>query len=149
MRAMIIVAAMVTAISTTAQNNITANIIEGGKALVDLIRVFKAPKSAMYPQNIIEKKDSCSIKGVCDVCFKNSTDTALYISLYRRNGNAYETNVLTMRVLPKAFEYLFDIRSGIYKFKIEMDGEDDERVLYREGEIKLVACQNIFREIKF
>jgi hypothetical protein len=150
MRVLILGVAIVIAISTTAQNNTAYNIIEGGKTIVELIRIFKAPREAMYPQNnIVEKKDSCSIRNVCDLSFKNSTDTGLYISLYRRNGNTYEPNVLTMRILPKAFEYLYEIKSGIYKVKIEMDGEDEERVLYREGEMKLVACQNVFKEIKF
>jgi hypothetical protein len=150
MRVLILSASIAIAISTTAQNNTAYNIIEGGKTIVELIRIFKAPREAMYPQNtFVEKKDSCVVKNVCDVSFKNSTDTALYISLYRRNGDKYDTNVLTMRVLPKALEYLYEIRSGIYKFKIEMDGEDENRVLYREGEIKLVACQNVFKEIKF
>ena len=103
----------------------------------------------MYPRNIVEKKGSCSLKGVCDLSFKNSTDKGLYISLFKRNGNTYEANVLTMKVLPNAQEYLYELKSGIYKFKIEIDNEDDERVVYREGEMKLEACENIIKEIKF
>jgi hypothetical protein len=55
-----------------------------------------------------------------------------------------------MKVLPKNQECWYDLKSGIYKFKIEIEGEDDdERIMYREGEMKLVACENVFREIKF
>jgi hypothetical protein len=104
----------------------------------------------VYLQPVVEKKDSCSVKNVCDLLFKNSTDKGLYISLARRNGNVYEANVLTMKVLPKNQECWYELRSGIYKFKIEIEGEDDEeRIMYREGEMKLVACENVFREIKF
>ena len=141
------VAALIT-FSASSQNNTASNIIEGGKVVVELVRVFKAPRQAVYSQNIIEKKDSCTVKSVCDLCFKNSTDKGLYISLYKRNGNTYETNVLTMKVLPKAQECVFEVRSGIYKFKIEIE-DDDERIVYREGEMKLIACENIFKEIKF
>ena len=140
---------MIITINAPAQNNTASNIIEGGKTVVELIRVFKAPRYTMPPQAIVEKKDSCSLKNVSDLSFKNSTDKGLYISLYKRNGSTYEPNVLTMKVLPKALECLYELRAGIYKFKIEIDGEDDERIVYREGEMKLVACENIIREIKF
>lgn len=116
---------------------------------MELIRVFKAPKYAMYPQNIVEKKDSCSLKNVCDLSYKNSTDKDLYISLYRRNGNTYEANVLTIKVLPKAQEWFYELKSGVYKFRIEIDNGDDKRTIYREGELKLIACESVFKEIKF
>jgi hypothetical protein len=150
MRKIILSAAILFNLAAPAQNNTTTNIIECGKTLVELVRVFKAPKQAVYLQPVVEKKDSCSVKNVCDLLFKNSTDKGLYISLARRNGNVYEANVLTMKVLPKNQECWYELRSGIYKFKIEIEGEDDEeRINYREGEMKLVACENVFREIKF
>ena len=149
MRRMILSAVALMTISVQAQNNTASNIIEGGKTLVELVRVFKTPRNTMTTPAIVERKDSCSIKNVSDISFKNSTDKGLYISLYKRNGSVYEANVLTMKVLPKAQETVFELRAGIYKFKIEIDGEDDERTIYREGEMKLVACENIVREIKF
>jgi hypothetical protein len=149
MRRMILSAVALMAVSAQAQNNTASNIIEGGKTLVELVRVFKAPRNTMPAPAIVEKKDSCSIKNVSDLSFKNSTDKGLYISLYKRNGSAYEPNALTMKVLPKAQETIFELRSGIYKFKMEIDGDDEKRIVYREGEMKLVACENILREIKF
>lgn len=148
MRAFILVAAMSITANTTAQNTTTSNIIEGGKTLVELVRVFKTPRTAMGQQNIIEKKDSCAIKDVSDLCVKNSTARPLVVSLYRRNGNGYDANVLTMKVLPKAYEYLFALKSGIYKFKIQLEGDDEELTVYREGEMKINACENVFKEIK-
>ena len=132
-----------------AQSNTASNIIEGGKTLVELVRVLKAPAYQAAQQNITEKVDSCRLKNLSDLSFKNSTDTALYITLTKRNGSAYETNTLTMKILPKAREYLYELRAGIYKYTIEMDGEEEKRVLYREGEMKLSACENSFQEIKF
>ena len=45
-------------------------------------------------------------------------------------------------------ECLYELKSGIYKFKIEIEGEDEKRIVYREGELKLIACENIVKEIK-
>lgn len=149
MRTLLLPVVVLISFNATSQNNTASHIIEGGKALVELVRIFKAPRYAMYPQPIVERKDSCFLKSVSDLCFKNITDKGLYISLFRRNGNTYEANVLTMKVLPRAFEYLYELRSGIYKFKIEIDGDDDDRIVYREGEMKLVACENMIREIRF
>ena len=149
MRKLLLPVVVLITFNASSQNNTASNIIEGGKALVELVRVFKAPKYAMYPQPIVEKRDSCSLKSVCDLSFKNSTDKGLYISLFKRNGNTYEANVLTMKILPNALECLYELKSGIYKFKIEIDNDDDERAVYREGEMKLVACENVIKEIKF
>ncbi len=138
-------------ISAAAQNNTASNLIEGGKTLVELVRVFKTPKNniannAAPPQPI--KTDSCAIKNISDISFKNSTAKSLYITLVKRNGAVYETQFLTIKVLPKALEYFYELRTGVYKLKIETDGENDKRILYREGEIKLAACDNTIKEIK-
>lgn len=148
MRKLILSAIVLINFNASSQSNTASNIIEGGKTLVELVRVFKAPRYAIYPQNFVEKKDSCVLKNICDLSFKNSTGKGLYISLFKRNGNLYEANVLTMKVLPKAMECLYELKSGIYKFKIEIEGEDEKRIVYREGELKLIACENIIKEIK-
>ena len=132
----------------SAQNNTAANIIEGGKTLVELVRVFKMPKYLLAPvQPLVERKDSCSVKNICDFTIKNSTGKPLLISLYRRNGNIYEASALSLKILPKNQETLYELKAGIYKVKFETE-EDEVKRLFREGEIKLNACENIFREIK-
>lgn len=138
-------------LTATSQNTTASDIIEGGKVIVELVRVLKMPAWSGYQQHVVEKVDSCKLKGVSDLCYKNSSGKSLYISLYKRNvnGNGYETSVLTMMVLPRNQECWYELRAGIYKFKIETEGEDEERVLYREGEMKLAACENFVREIKF
>ena len=147
MRTFILAAAVMAAASTTAQNNITSNIIEGGKTLVELVRVIKTPKTSMGQQNAVEKKDSCAIKNVSDMYIRNLTANPLIVSLYRRNGNGYETNALSVKVLPKNQEFLYELRSGIYKMKIEMETADTKKI-FREGELKIEACSNVFKEIK-
>lgn len=147
MRTLILAAAIVTAANTTAQNNVTTNIIEGSKALVEIVRVFKTPKAAMGQQPAVEKKDSCAMKSISDVCIMNSTANPVMVSLYRRNGAVYETSALSVKVLPKSKEYLYDVRSGIYKMKIEMEVGDVKK-LFKEGEMKVNACENVYKEIK-
>lgn len=149
MRTLIVAAAALINVNTAAQNNTTANIIEGGKTLVELVRVFKTPKFTFshQPAPVIEKKDSCVFKNISDISIKNSTTKPLLVSIYRRNGNLYEAGVLSMKILPKNQETLYELKAGIYKIKYETE-EDDEKQVIREGEIKLIACTNIFKEIK-
>ena len=147
MSKLILSAVTIIAFTASAQNNTASNIIEGGKTLVELVRVFKMPKYVMSQQSIVEKKDSCTVKNTTDFSVKNSTEKSLLVSLYRRNGNIYEASVLSLKILPKNQENLYEIKAGIYKIKYEME-EDDVKKIIRQGEIKLIACENIFKEIK-
>lgn len=135
-------------LTATAQSNTTAHIIEGGKTLVELVKVFKMPRYAMVHQPLVEKKDSCALKSITDFTIKNSTPNPLLVSLYRRNGNVYEPGVLSLKILPKNQETIYEIRAGIYKMKFETEDEEDEKKIFREGEIRIISCENIFREIK-
>ena len=115
---------------------------------MELVRVFKMPRYFMpLPQPVVEKKDTCLIKNISDFTIKNSTNKTLLVSLYRRNGNIYEPGVLSLKILPKNQETLYELKAGIYKMKFETE-EDEEKKVFREGEIKLNACENIFKEIK-
>ena len=150
MRKYLLLAVCMYATSVRAQNNTASNLIEGGRTLVELVRIFKTPKNnvAAGTQTIPLKTDSCAIKNISDLCFKNTTAKSLYVSLFKRNGNNYEGSVLTIKILPKTQECWYELKSGIYKFKIEVDGDDDKKVIYREGEMKLLACENVVKEIK-
>ncbi len=152
MRTTILSAIALLHVTATAQNNTTANIIEGGKTLVELVRVFKTPKTLLVqqPLQFVEKKDSCAVKNISDISIKNSTDKPLLVSVYRRNGNVYEANVLSLKILPKNQETIYELKAGIYKIKYAAEAEDDEEETktIKEGEIKLIACTNFFKEIK-
>lgn len=150
MKKLILLAVAVVTITASAQNNTAANIIEGGKVLAELVRVFKTPKSAFVqpPIALTEKKDSCAVKSISDVSIKNSTDKPLLVSVYKRNGNLYEPGVISMKILPKNQETIYELKAGIYKIKYETEDKDDDKKTIREGEIKLMACVNIFKEIK-
>jgi hypothetical protein len=147
MRTLIVVAAALININATAQNNTAANLIEGGKTLVELVRVLKAPKTSLISEPVVEKKDSCSVKNTTDICIKNSTGKPLLVSLFRRNGNLYEPGVLSLKILIKNQECLYELKSGVYKIKLETE-ENGVKTSFREGEIKLNACENFYKEIK-
>ncbi|MEI7735955.1 MAG: hypothetical protein WCI49_10835 [Ferruginibacter sp.] len=146
----IVVALCFFVVAARAQNSTASNLIEGGKTLVELVRVFKTPKNNVTSTSIQNpgKIDSCAIKNISDCCFKNSTAKSVYISLYKRNGATYEAIPLTIKVLSKSQECWYELRAGIYKFKIEIDGEDDKKITFREGEMKLGACENAVKDIK-
>lgn len=146
MRKLIFSAVILISVSAGAQNNTASNIVEGGKTLVELVRVFKTPKSSML-QPVVEKTDSCKIKSISDLCIKNSTGKPLLVSVSKRNGNAYETAVLTIKVLAKSYEWIYELKSGIYKLKLETE-ESGLKKIFQEGEIKLNACENLIKEIK-
>jgi hypothetical protein len=148
MRAFIVTAVAFISINTSAQNNTAANIIEGGKTLVELVRVFKTPKTTLVSETpAVKRVDSCAIRSTTDICIKNSVGKPLLVSLFRRNGNTYETALLSLKILPKNQECLYELKSGVYKIKLETE-ENGIKTSLREGEIKLNACENVFREIK-
>jgi hypothetical protein len=96
MRTLILAAVVIITGNAAGQNNTTANIIEGGKTLVELVRVFKTPKNSLISETLVEKKDSCAAKNTRDLCLKNSTGKRLLVSFYRRNGNLYEAGILSL-----------------------------------------------------
>ena len=98
MRAFILFALVLINIKASAQNNTSANIIEGGKTLVELVRVFKTPKNFLNSEPFTPKKtDSCAMKNTTDICVKNSTGKPLLVSFFRRNRNVYEATVLSLK----------------------------------------------------
>lgn len=149
MRKLFLSVMVLTAITGSAQNNTASNIIEGGKTLVDLIRVFKTPKLAMAELRQTRNNsstDSCVIKGIADIGYKNNSGRAMIVSLYKRSNNQYVTVPLTLKISNNSQEFLFEIQSGIYKYKIEYE-EGEKKIVYKEGEIKISSCEKIVKEI--
>ena len=147
MRTLLLSLLALAACSVSAQNNTASTIIEGGKTLVELVRVFKTPKTtlAQQPVSFAERKDSCAVKNISDISIRNSTDRSLLVTVYRRNGNAYEPGGLSFKIMARNQETIYELKAGIYKIKYET--EDDKKII-QEGEIKLLSCINLFKEIK-
>lgn len=126
----------------------TNNFIEGGKTLVELISVLKKnkPSGPASLANKTDDKDSCAIKQQSDLCFKNSSAKDLVISLYKRKDAGYEVQPFTMKVIAKKQECWYELHSGIYKYRIETE-TGAAKMLFSEGEMKLLPCENMQREI--
>jgi len=128
----------------------TQQIVEGSKTLVELIKVIKTPRQNLNAQNFTTANptaaDSCAIKHRSDLCYKNSSSKVLSISIYKRNGDTYDTTPFTMKVLAQKQECWYELRAGIYKYKIEQDAVSG-KTLVNEGEFKLEPCENMLREI--
>lgn len=144
MRSLILAAAIIIACTSTAQNNTASNIIEGGKTLVELVRVFKSSKNVLPQQNLTENKDSCSIKNLGDICYKNVSGNNITISLFKRTGQVYAT-ALTLKIANNGQECLYELQAGVYKYKIE---SGEQKLVLNEGELKLNACDKLMKEIK-
>ena len=123
-----------------------SNLLEGGKTLIELIKVIKPQKNNPGATSY-QSPDSCSIKKIADISFKNRMDKTIIISLYFRMGNSYEPQPFSLQLLPSSQESLYDVRAGIYKYKIETDSSG-QRALLHEGELKLAPCEKAAKDIK-
>src|SRR4051812_17993412 len=112
MRSLILAAAIIIACTSTAQNNTASNIIEGGKALVELVRVFKSSKNALPQPNLTENKDSCYIKNLADICYKNLSGNNITISFFKRTGQTYAP-ALTIKIATNSKECLYELQAGV------------------------------------
>lgn len=130
--------------------NTAYTIIEGSRTLVELIKVFRTPRQQIAADrrtgNGSSLVDSCEIRQRSDLCYSNKSSRSLVITIYRRMDDGYEAQPFTMKVLSQKEECWFEMRAGIYKYRIELDATPT-RVLLREGEFKLESCENMKREI--
>ena len=76
MRKLILVLLINGSLLALAKSNLTTSVIEVGRTLVDLVRVFRVPKTMLYPsaRNSTATVDSFYSKGLADVSYK--TDLA-------------------------------------------------------------------------
>ena len=132
-----------------AQGNPVTEVVEGGKALVELIKIFKSPRQKLKA-NVNEESspvaDSCATLQRSDLCFKNATGNSLIVSIYKRNGDSYAAQPFTIKILSQNEECWYEMKAGIYKYRIEIDAGLSKSVM-REGEFRLEACENMQREI--
>jgi hypothetical protein len=128
--------------------NPVSEVVEGGKALMELIKVIKSPKQN---KNVVHGEtqvvtDSCAILQRSNVCFVNHTSKSIVVSIYKRNGEGYSTQPYTNKVLSQNEECWYDLRSSIYKYRIEIENGISKSIL-REGEFRLEPCENVRKEI--
>lgn len=153
MRKLIFLLPVFLCLKNSAQKNTVNNIIEGGRVVADILRIIKTPKNSVaYSAGIVQPSitttDSCAAKSLANICYKNSSGKNLYITLYKRNGNVYAALPLTLVMPVNSKECLYEIQSGIYKYKIEYENEEEEKIILREGEMKIAACDDKQEELK-
>lgn len=130
-----------------AQNAITSDLVEGGKTLVELIKVIRTPRTPTTTTVSYINADSCGIKKLADISFKNKTDKTVVVSLFLRIGNAYDARPLILTLAALSQESLYELKAGVYKYKIERD-EGGQKIVMHEGELKLQPCDQAVKEIK-
>lgn len=134
---------------TAKTQSATENLIEGGKALIQLITTLKKEKGASFALTSKNSRvDSCATKQLADLCFKNSSSKDLGVMLYRRTDTGYEPQPFTVKMLPGKQECLLELKSGIYKYRVEADKGIRDKMLLSEGEFKLNPCDNLKKELK-
>ncbi len=149
MRKLVVIAAICIPAVLQAQNALTSDLVEGGKTLVELIKIIRAPRivAAVGTLPEISYADSCKIKNLADISFKNRTGKPVLVSLYLRTGNTYAPDPLFLTVSSINQESLYELKTGIYKYKVEAV-KADEKYTMHEGELKLEPCDKLVREIK-
>ena len=129
-----------------AQSSISSDIVEGGKALIELFKVIRTPR-VQTAATLYDNGDSCGSKRLADIRFKNKTDKSVVVSLFLRVGNAYDAKPLILTLAALSQESLYELKAGVYKYKIETEIEGKKVVLH-EGELKLQPCDKAIKEIK-
>lgn len=146
MKTYLLIAVMCIPAILQAQRASISDYLDGGKTLIELIKVIKPQKTALSAASY-SSPDSCVVRKKSDISYKNKTEKTMLVSLYFRAGNIYEPQPLSIMLAPSSQESLYDIRSGIYKYKIETDLNGLRAVLH-EGELKLLPCESFVKEIK-
>ena len=132
-------------VAAVAQTN-PEQFIEGGKTLIELIKLIKTPKKNGGPAAGLVRGDSCVSKQTADLCFRNQTNRSLSIIVFKKTEGIYESLPFTLKIPTGREECWFEMKAGIYKYKIEED-LNGQFILYREGELKLNACDQMQRTI--
>jgi hypothetical protein len=147
MRKVLLFAVMLAPAALRAQNALTSDLVEGGKTLVELIKVIRTPRTSAPVTTSYINTDSCGAKKLADISFKNKTDKIVQVSLFLRLGNVYDIKPLVLTLAASSQESLYEVKAGVYKYKIETD-EAGQRIVMHEGELKLQPCDKAVKEIK-
>jgi hypothetical protein len=115
-------------------------IAEGGKVLIELVKVFKKAPSG--------KTDQGSQRGGSDLCYNNTSANDLLIELsVKLNDSLYKPLPNPLNLKANSQECLLELSPGIYHYKIyRKDGQ--ETVIYLQGDIRLKANEKMERKIK-
>ena len=120
--------------NTKGQSNKTADhVIEGGKVVVELIKVFSNKKS---------REDSPDCEGAyADLCVMNESLVSLTMSLHQRSSNEKREIV----ILPSMKECCFQIAAGVWTYDLHQSTLVHS---IRKGDLRIEGCENLLMNIK-
>lgn len=130
---------LLTVINSNAQTN-TNNFVEGGKLLVELVKIFKKKP---VPQSQLGHESNSS-----DLCFTNSTADNLFIELSKKiSDTGYKILPSAISLTPNSHECLLELVPAIYHYRVYKKSGAIQ-ALSLEGELRLKPDEKMEREIK-
>ena len=118
----------------------TNNFVEGGKVLVELVKIFK--------KNPVQQGISGQENNSSELCFTNSTPDNLFIEVSKKiNDSTYKVLPGSISLTTRAHECLLELSASVYHYKVfkKLNGG---QVLSLEGELRLLYNEKMDREIK-
>jgi len=113
--------------------NTTDQVIEGGKVVVELIKVLTGKKD-------LEKNPGC--RGTyADLCVVNETPGSIAVVLRQRNND----DEREMVILPAMRECSLQIPVGVWNYDLR-PGNSNQSI--RKGDLLIEGCQNLIMNIK-
>ena len=115
-------------------------LIESGKLLVELVKIFK--------KNPLQQGVQMNGNNSSDLCFTNSTTDHLFIEVLKKiNDSLYKVLPGSISLTPQAHECLLELPSSIYHYRVYKKNNGTQS-LSLEGDLKLVPNEKMEREIK-
>lgn len=108
--------------------------IEGGKVVVELIKVLKGKKD-------LEKNPGCK-SGHADLCSINESSATITVTLYHRVTNEKREIVIQ----PLMRECFIQIASGVWTYDLRLSSNAPS---IRKGDLLIEPCENITMNIKY
>lgn len=125
---------MATCLITNAQTKTAADqVVEGGKVLVELIKVFS---------NDREKNEANGCKGKhADLCIANARDTSLTVAIAHRLTEEQRELVIVYG----SKECCLQLPVGVWTYDLRLTGSMNSE---RKGDILIEGCNNLTMTIK-
>lgn len=112
----------------------TSHIIDGGRLVVELIRMIQEKSREQI-------KDSGCKNKHADICVQNSSAEILHVTLeYLFSGTKRE-----MIIQPRSQECSLQVEKGVWTFDVRLLGQSTS---VRRGDIRIEPCQNMKIQIK-
>lgn len=120
--------------ATGQSNQVTGQVIEGGKVVVELIKAMQSKKEA-------DKNPSCKGK-FADLCIFNESSHSMTAVLYHRINQEKRE----MIILPSMQECSLQIGVGVWTYDLRVTVTAQP---IRKGDLLIEGCQNLVMNIKY